>query len=100
MSESGLHRGVERANLADLQVEVNEEKSRIVDLSRGESFGFLGFDLERYNRAPFICQDAWPRPEYVPWTRSLPHQIRALPPAMRMASTSHGWLPSGSQPAM
>jgi len=50
MSESGAHRGVERANLAALQVEVNEEKSRIVDLSRGESFGFLGFDLERFKR--------------------------------------------------
>jgi hypothetical protein len=26
-----------------LEVNVNEEKSRIVDLKRGESFGFLGF---------------------------------------------------------
>jgi RNA-directed DNA polymerase len=33
--------------LAALQVEVNEEKSRIMDLSRGESFGFLGFDFRR-----------------------------------------------------
>jgi RNA-directed DNA polymerase len=32
-----------REELAALQVEINEEKSRIVDLSRGESFGFLGF---------------------------------------------------------
>jgi RNA-directed DNA polymerase len=32
-----------REELAALQVEVNEEKSRIVDLSRGESFGYLGF---------------------------------------------------------
>jgi RNA-directed DNA polymerase len=29
------------------QVEVNEEKSRIVDLERGECFGFLGFDFWR-----------------------------------------------------
>jgi RNA-directed DNA polymerase len=36
-----------REELAALQVEVNEEKSRIVDLSRGESFGFLGFDFRR-----------------------------------------------------
>jgi RNA-directed DNA polymerase len=36
-----------REELADLQVEINEEKSRIVDLNRGESFGFLGFDLRR-----------------------------------------------------
>jgi RNA-directed DNA polymerase len=34
-----------REELAALQVEINEEKSRIVDLSRGESFGFLGFDF-------------------------------------------------------
>jgi RNA-directed DNA polymerase len=33
--------------LAALGVEVNEEKSRIVDLSRGESFGLLGFDFRR-----------------------------------------------------
>jgi RNA-directed DNA polymerase len=31
-----------REELAELQVEINEEKSRNVDLGRGESFGFLG----------------------------------------------------------
>jgi RNA-directed DNA polymerase len=36
-----------RQELAELQVEINEEKSRIVDLGRGESFGFLGFDFRR-----------------------------------------------------
>jgi RNA-directed DNA polymerase len=36
-----------REELAELQVEINEEKSRIVDLCRGESFGFLGFDFRR-----------------------------------------------------
>src|SRR5262249_13576939 len=36
-----------REEMAALQVEINEEKSRIVDLSRGESFGFLGFDFSR-----------------------------------------------------
>ena len=36
-----------REELAALQVEVNEEKGRIVDLGRGESFGFLGFDFRR-----------------------------------------------------
>src|SRR6516162_7579688 len=36
-----------REELAKLQVEVNEEKSRKVDLQRGESFGFLGFELRR-----------------------------------------------------
>src|SRR3954451_2728160 len=36
-----------REELAKLEVEVNEEKSRKVDLERGESFGFLGFDFRR-----------------------------------------------------
>jgi RNA-directed DNA polymerase len=36
-----------REELAKLEVEVNEEKSRKVDLGRDESFGFLGFDFRR-----------------------------------------------------
>ena len=36
-----------REELTKLQVEVNEEKSRRVDLTRGESFGFLGFEFRR-----------------------------------------------------
>ena len=36
-----------REEFDKLQVEVNEEKSRVVDLERGECFGFLGFDFRR-----------------------------------------------------
>src|SRR5215468_672403 len=36
-----------REELAKLGVEVNEEKSRVVDLAKGESFGFLGFESRR-----------------------------------------------------
>jgi RNA-directed DNA polymerase len=36
-----------REELAKLQVEINEDKSRIVELQRGESFGFLGFTFRR-----------------------------------------------------
>lgn len=36
-----------REELAKLQVEVNEEKSRTVDLQQRESFGFLGFEFRR-----------------------------------------------------
>jgi len=36
-----------REELAKLQVEVNEEKSRRVDLAQGEGFGFLGFAFRR-----------------------------------------------------
>jgi RNA-directed DNA polymerase len=49
-SQQWLRRAVEkrlREELAKLQVEVNEEKSRTVDLQQGESFGFLGFEFRR-----------------------------------------------------
>ncbi len=36
-----------REELAQLGVEVNEEKSRVVDLAKGEGFGFLGFEFRR-----------------------------------------------------
>jgi len=41
-----VHRRL-REELDRLRVEVNEEKSRVVDLRTGESFGFLGFDVRR-----------------------------------------------------
>jgi RNA-directed DNA polymerase len=36
-----------REEFDKLQVELNKEKSRVVDLARGECFGFLGFDFRR-----------------------------------------------------
>jgi len=36
-----------RGELAKLQIEINAEKSRCVDLAKGESFGFLGFEFRR-----------------------------------------------------
>jgi RNA-directed DNA polymerase len=36
-----------REEVATLQVAINEEKSRIVDLAQGEQFSFLGFDFRR-----------------------------------------------------
>src|SRR3989449_1763908 len=36
-----------REEVAKIDVRLNEEKSRVVDLSRGESCGFLGFDFRR-----------------------------------------------------
>src|SRR6516225_1849955 len=50
-----------REEFAKLQVEINDEKSRTVDLERGESFGFLGFDF-RYLRS---LRGAM-RPHYTP----------------------------------
>jgi RNA-directed DNA polymerase len=49
-SRKGLFKAVERRlreEFARLGVEINEEKSRRVNLERGESFGFLGFDFRR-----------------------------------------------------
>ena len=48
--QAWLRKAVEkrlREELAKLQVEVNEEKSRRVDLQEGENFGFLGFEFRR-----------------------------------------------------
>jgi|SRR5437867_832699 len=45
-----LFKGVERRlreELAKLRVEINEDKSRMVDLSKGEQFSFLGFTFRR-----------------------------------------------------
>jgi RNA-directed DNA polymerase len=36
-----------REELGKLQVEINEEKSRTIDLSKGERFSFLGFEYRR-----------------------------------------------------
>jgi RNA-directed DNA polymerase len=50
-----------REELVKLQVEINEEKSRMVDLSKGESFCFLGFEFHLI-RSQF---GKW-WPQYVP----------------------------------
>jgi len=50
-----------REEVANLDGQLNEEKSRIVDLSRGESFGFLGFDFRRVRS----LRGRW-RPQYTP----------------------------------
>ncbi|WP_162484829.1 hypothetical protein [Pelosinus fermentans] len=51
---------------AKLQVEVNEEKSRTVDLGCKESFGFLGFDFRQLRS---IKSSAW-RAHYTPKLKS------------------------------
>jgi len=50
-----------REELAKLRVEINEEKSRIVDLRRKESFSFLGFEF----RLVRSVKGRW-RPQYAP----------------------------------
>ena len=50
-----------REELAKLRVEINEDKSRMVDLAKGESFSFLGFEYRRIRS----CNWVW-RPYYAP----------------------------------
>ena len=50
-----------REELAKLRVEINEEKSRMVDLAKGESFSFLGFEYRRIRSRNRV----W-RPNYAP----------------------------------
>jgi len=50
-----------REGLAKLRVEINEEKSRLANLAKGDSFGFLGFEFRRI----LSRKGAW-RPNYTP----------------------------------
>jgi RNA-directed DNA polymerase len=67
-----------REELVALRVEVNEEKSRIVDLSRGESFGFLGFDFRRIRGR----RGAW-RVQYTPKLKKRTALLRKLKAVFR-----------------
>ena len=50
-----------REEFAKLGVEINEEKSRMVDLTKGESFCYLGFEYRR-----ILSRNKVWRPQYVP----------------------------------
>jgi RNA-directed DNA polymerase len=62
-----------REELAKLQVQINEEKSRTVDLFLGESFGFLGFDFRRVRS----LQGKW-RAQYTPKLKKRTALLRKL----------------------
>ena len=62
-----------RQELAKLQVQINEQKSRNVDLVRGESFGFLGFDFRRVRS----LNGRW-RPQYTPKLKKRTALLRQL----------------------
>jgi RNA-directed DNA polymerase len=67
-----------RQELAKLHVEINEEKSRIVDLGRGESFGFLGFDFRRIRSQ----RGVW-RAHYTPKLKKRTALVRKLKEVFR-----------------
>jgi RNA-directed DNA polymerase len=62
-----------REELAKIQVEINEEKSRVVDLAKGEGFGFLGFDFRRVRSR----RGVW-RPHYAPQLKKRTALLRKL----------------------
>jgi RNA-directed DNA polymerase len=62
-----------REELAKLRVEINEEKSRKVDLSKGGSFGFLGFEYRRIRSR----KGQW-RAHYVPKPKKRTALLRKL----------------------
>ena len=67
-----------REEFGKLQVEINDEKSRTVDLERGECFGFLGFDF-RYLRS---LRGAM-RPHYTPKLKKRTALMRKLKEVFR-----------------
>jgi RNA-directed DNA polymerase len=68
-----------REELAALEVEVNEEKSRKVELTEGEgSFGFLGFEFRRVRG-----RNGKLRPQFVPKMKKRTELLRSLKPIFR-----------------
>jgi RNA-directed DNA polymerase len=67
-----------REELAKLHVDINEEKSRYVDLANGESFGFLGFEFRRIRSR----QGKW-RPYYPPKLKQRTALLRKLKDVFR-----------------
>ena len=62
-----------REELELLQVAVNEDKSRMVDLAKGDSFGFLGFEFRRVRS----LRGVW-RPQYSPQMKTRSALLRKL----------------------
>lgn len=87
-----------------LHVEINEAKSRVVDLAQGESVGVLGFDFRRVRR----LKGAW-RPHYTPTRTKRTALLRKLTDIFRRVQSHpvdrlvalinpilRGWVPYGA----
>jgi RNA-directed DNA polymerase len=68
-----------REEFAKLEVEINEEKSSIVNLDRAESFGFLGFDFRRLRS---MERQVW-RAHYTPKMKKRTALLRKLKEVFR-----------------
>jgi len=81
----GLLRTVDRrlrGAIAALDLTLNEAKSRIVDLSRGEAFSFLGFDFRRVRSR----RGVW-RPHYTPRLKQRTAVLRKLKEVFRRVAS-------------
>ena len=67
-----------REELELLQVAMNEDKSRMVDLAKGDSFGFLGFEFRRVRS----LRGVW-RPQYRPQMKTRSALLRKLKKVFR-----------------
>lgn len=67
-----------REEFSKLHVEINEDKSRLVDLSKDESFGFLGFDFRRIRS----LRGEW-RPHLTPQRKKRTALLRKLKDVFR-----------------
>ena len=67
-----------REELELLQVAMNEDKSRMVDLAKGDSFGFLGFEFRRVRS----LRGVW-RPQYSPQMKTRSALLRKLKKVFR-----------------
>jgi RNA-directed DNA polymerase len=85
-----------REELAKLHVEVNEEKSRVVDLGKGESFGFLGFEFRRVRSRKGV----W-RPRYTPKVKKRTALLEKLKDIFRrLQSHPVEWVVAHSNPIL
>ena len=83
--------------LAKLDVELNRDKTRRVDLAKGESFSFLGFEVRRVKtrRGKWggqICADN-------EGTHKTPAPTQGSIPALQLATGREGLGPNQSDPA-
>jgi RNA-directed DNA polymerase len=77
-----------REELAKLDLRLNEEKSRQVDLAMGEAFGFLGFDFRRIRSQ----RGVW-RPDLVPQLKQRTSLLQRLREVFeRHRSQPVGWV--------
>ncbi len=67
-----------REEFGKLGLALNEDKSQVVDLTKGESFGFLGFDFRRVRS----LRGRW-RPQYTPKQKKRKQLLRELKETFR-----------------